>query len=320
MALHDLATPKAALDLRSSSSARNDPAVATKSARWGSWCGQPTYYVLVTGNAPPDDGGTDWRRLADERNIPLAVARALWERAWAAASGDPVQAEHAFLLLLDDAEAANITQEPGRGTLADSSAGARDASSLGPGKWTRVLIEQPKPTLPALRAEAGERPSAEQLRNEIVAADQAVKHAAAMLAGSDPATIMEALRELSGGEGAAVLKKVVNMAGGVVARILAQRPKTAAAPPGSAAAEGAAAEGAVAEGAAAEGVADEGAADEGAAAEGAVVEAATSGDPAAPGTAHAAADLSDGDPAAPSTAHTTADPSDGAGPAAERSR
>jgi hypothetical protein len=244
----------------------------------------------VTDDAPPDDGGTDWRRLAGERNIPLSIARALWERACAAAPGDPVQAEHAFLLLLDDAEAANISQEPGRGTLADSSASARDAFSLGPGKWTRVLLEKSKPAAPALRAEAGKRPSAEQLRNEIVAADQAVKHAAAMLAGSDPATIIEALRELSG-EGSAVLQKVVSMAGGVVARILAQRPKTA-----------------------------EGAAAEGAAAEGAVVEAPASGDPAAPGTAHTAADPSDGDPAAPSTAHAAADPSDGAGTSTERSR
>jgi hypothetical protein len=223
--------------------------------------GRTTYHVVVTGNAPPDDGGTDWRRLADERNVPLGLARALWERAWEAASGDPVQAEHAFLLLLDDAEAANITQEPGRGTLADSSASARDAFSLGPGKWTRVLLEQPRQARPAPRAGGGKRPSADELRDEIVAAEQAARDAAAMLAASDPATIIQALHEVSRGGGSAVLQKVVSMAGGVVGRLLGQRSK-ASPTQTSPAAEGATAEGAPAEGAPAEG--------------------ATAGDPGAP--------------------------------------
>ena len=202
------------------------PAAAHGGARcrrgWGAPPGRTTYYVVVTGNASPEDGGTDWRRLAGERNVPLNVARALWERACAAAPGDPVQAEHAFLLLLEEAEAANITQEPGRGTLADSS--AREGFSLGPGKWTRVLLEQPKSPRPAPRPpETGKRPTADQLRNEILAAEKAAKDAAALLVASDPATIIQVLHEVSRGESSPVLQKVVGMAGSLVGRILSAR-------------------------------------------------------------------------------------------------
>lgn len=180
-----------------------------------------TYHVLMTGHPPSDDDGADWRRLASDRNVSHGVARSLWERARAAAPDDPVQAEYAFHLLLDEAEAANITQEPGRETLAESAVGARDASSLGPGKWTRVLLEQPKPAGPEQRAaESGKRPSAEELRDEIVAAAQAGKTAAAMLAASDPATIVEALREMRGREGSGVLQKVMNVASSAVERML----------------------------------------------------------------------------------------------------
>jgi hypothetical protein len=179
--------------------------------------------------APSDDGGTDWRRLASERNVPHSVARALWQRACAGSPDDPAQAEHAFLLMLDEAEAANLTQEPGRETLADSAPDARDASSLGPGKWTRVLLEQAKPArspgVAQRGAETGKRPSAEELRNEIAAAGQAGKNAAALLAASDPATIVEALRELTGGQGAGVLQKLLTVAGSAIERMLAQQPQ-----------------------------------------------------------------------------------------------
>src|SRR5689334_24670440 len=100
---------------------------------------------MVAMAASSDDGGTDWRRLASDRNVAHGVARALWERARAAAQDDPVLAEHAFHVLLDEAASSNITQEPGRETLAASTAGARDASPLGPGKWPRCLLEQPRP-------------------------------------------------------------------------------------------------------------------------------------------------------------------------------
>jgi hypothetical protein len=180
----------------------------------------------MAGHAPSDDGDTDWRRLASDRNVSHGVARALWDQARAAAPGDPVQAEHAFHLMLDEAQAGNLTQEPGRETLASSTPSARDASALGPGKWTRVLLEQPKPTAPAGSAPRGAeiaKPSAERLRNELVAAGQAGKHAAALLAASDPATIVEALRELGGRQGPDVLQKIMSVASGAVERILSQR-------------------------------------------------------------------------------------------------
>jgi hypothetical protein len=193
----------------------------------------------VTAHGPPDDGSTDWRRLASDRNVSHSVARALWERARAAAPDDPVEAEHAFRLMLDDAEAANITQEPGRETLASSTPDARDASSLGPGKWTRVLLEQPKPARAAgsapRGAEVGKQPSAEEVRDELVAAGQAGKNAAAMLAASDPATIVEALRELRDRQGPGVLQKVMSVAGDAVERILGQRSQAPQTQTGSAA-------------------------------------------------------------------------------------
>jgi hypothetical protein len=180
----------------------------------------------VTRHDPPDDSGTDWRRLASDRNVSHSVARALWAQACAAAPGDPVQAEQAFQLMLDEAAAANLTQEPGRETVADSTADARDASSLGPGKWTRVLLEQQKLTGSASRgAEIGKQPSAEQLRDEVVAAGQAGKNAAAMLAAADRETIVGALRELRERQGSGVLDKVMAAAGEAVERMLGQRPQ-----------------------------------------------------------------------------------------------
>lgn len=182
------------------------------------------YYLVVTRHDPSDDSGTDWRRLASDRNVSHSVARALWEQACTAAPDDPRQAEHAFQLMLDEAAAANLTQEPGRETAADSTADARDASSLGPGKWTRVLLEQQKLGGSAPRgAEIGKQPSAEELRDEVVAAGQAGKNAAAMLAASDRETIVEALRELRGREGSGILHKVMTVAGDAVERMLGQR-------------------------------------------------------------------------------------------------
>jgi hypothetical protein len=182
-----------------------------------------TYDLRMAGHTPSEEGGTDWRRLASDRNVSPGVARALWEQARAAAPDDPAQAEHAFHLMLDEAQAENITQEPGRETLASSAPNARDASALGPGKWTRVLLEQPKPAGAAPRGADPARPAAERLFSELVAAGQAGKHAAALLAASDPATIVAALRELGGSQGSGVLQKVMSAASGAVERMLSQR-------------------------------------------------------------------------------------------------
>ncbi|HEU4729936.1 MAG TPA: hypothetical protein VFT22_18695 [Kofleriaceae bacterium] len=203
---------------------------------------------MVAGHARLEEGGIDWRRLAAERNVSHVVARGLWEHARATAPDDPVLAERAFLRMLEDAEAANATHEPGRETLVDAAPGARDASSLGPGKWTRVLLEEPKPRTPAgaarrgtetaaqapaeRGAETGKQASAEELRKKLVAAGQASKHAAALLAASDPATILEALRELRDGEGPGVLQKIMSVAGGAIERILGQRSQDPAAQAG----------------------------------------------------------------------------------------
>jgi len=196
-----------------------------------------------------EEGGVDWRRLATDRNVSHAVARALWERARATAPDDLAQAERAFHGMLEEAEAANATHEPGRETLVDATPGARDPSSLGPGKWTRVLLEDQKPGGPAGAArratenaaqasaergtENARQPSAEELRGKLVAAEQASKDAAALLAASDPATIIEALRELRDREGPGVIQKIMTVAGSVIERILAPRlhdPQTQTAP------------------------------------------------------------------------------------------
>lgn len=208
---------------------------------------------MAARNDPSDDSGIDWRRLATDRNVSHAVARALWEQARAAAPDDPVQAERVFHGMLDDAVAANATHEPGRETLVDAASGARDASSLGPGKWTRVLLEEQKPGGPAGSARRGteqaaqapaargaasaKQPPAEALRDKLVAAGQASKTAAAVLAASDPATIVEVLRELRETQGPGVLQKIMSVAGGAIERALAQKsqnPQTQPAAPAAA--------------------------------------------------------------------------------------
>ena len=185
---------------------------------------------MAARDAPSEEGGIDWRRLAADRNVSHEVARALWDHAHATAPGDPAQAEHAFHLMLEEAEAASATHEPGRGTLVDG-AGARDVSSLGPGKWTRVLLEKPKSAGAARRgaAQAAQAPgkhgtepgklSAEALRDKLVAAGQAAKNAADLLAASDPATIVAALLELRARE-PGVLQKIMSVAGGAIERVL----------------------------------------------------------------------------------------------------
>jgi hypothetical protein len=194
----------------------------------------------VSGHSSSDDGGVDWRRLASDRNVSPGVARALWDQARAAAPDDPAQAEHAFHLMLDEAEAVSATQEPGRETLAASNPGVRDAGARGPGKWTRVLLEQGKPAASGAQPapDTGKKASPEDLRKQLAAVGQAGKQAAAALAASDPATILEALRELRDRQGPGVVQKLMTVAGGAVERMLAQRgqPPTqaAAATPASA--------------------------------------------------------------------------------------
>jgi len=209
--------------------------------------------TVAARHVPSEEGGVDWRRLAADRNVSHSVARALWQHAQATAPGDLVQAERAYHTMLDEAEAANATHEPGRETLVGAAPGASDAASLGAGKWTRVLLEEQKTGGPAAAAKraaqaaaktertaegdaegktANAKPSAEELHQILVAAAEASKHAAALLTTSDPATIVEALRELRETAGPGVLQKIMTAAGGAIERILSQRPPDAAAPTG----------------------------------------------------------------------------------------
>jgi hypothetical protein len=198
---------------------------------------------VIAAHAPSEAGGIDWRRLATDRNVSPVVARGLWERARAAAHDDLAEAEHAYLRMLEEAETADATHEPGRETLVGSTPGARDAASLGPGKWTRVLLEDQKaggPGAPAKRkpegaahpqgaaqpqpgAEPVKHASPEELRDQLVGVAQAGKNAAALLAAADPATIIEALRELRDTAGPGVLQTLMSVAGGAIERILGHR-------------------------------------------------------------------------------------------------
>jgi hypothetical protein len=172
----------------------------------------------MTERASAEHGETDWRRLASDRNVSHSVARALWEQAREASPDDAVQAAHVYHAMLDEAAKGDVSPEPGRETLA-ASHGVRDPSTLGPGKWTRVLVEQPGSQAPA----SGAKPSASRLRDELLAAGQATQRATSMLAGADPATIVEALRELTARQGADVVKKVLAVAGGAIERALNAR-------------------------------------------------------------------------------------------------
>ena len=159
----------------------------------------------------------DWRRLASDQNVGPDVARSMWERALIIAASDPVKTEIAFKRMLDEAVAANLTPEPGRGTLVDA-AGVRDPASLGPGKTTRVLEEQK-----SSNKQSTGKSTVAGLRNDLTSAAQAGQNAAEVLAASDPATIVQALRELRESGGPGLLHKLMSVAGGAIERILGER-------------------------------------------------------------------------------------------------
>jgi hypothetical protein len=189
-------------------------------------------------HTPSGDGGIDWRRLASDRNVSLTVAKGLWERARTTTPNDPAQAGKAYEHMLEEAVHANASPEPGRETQVGAKPGAKDPASLGPGKWTRSLLEGPKPAADAAAtkqksekaqsaapapatagAEVAKPHTAKQLHTDLVAAVQASKNAADLLAASDPATIAEALRELQEGE-PGILQKIMAVAGSAIERIM----------------------------------------------------------------------------------------------------
>ncbi len=174
------------------------------------------------------------------------MAQGLWERANTAANKDPVKAEQAFKRMLEEAAAHDATPAVGKETLVDAKTPA-DPASLGPGKLTRVLEEQKAPPAtvkkdkaapssagPAAPAPAGgdvtadaakktDKKTPDTLRTEIAAAVHAGQSAAALLAGADPATIVEALRELKATEGQGLIQKLMSVAGSAIERLLDAR-------------------------------------------------------------------------------------------------
>lgn len=97
----------------------------------------------------------DWMRSARELDIPLEIARALYERALRMVHGtDPRQVETLYLRWLHAAVAAarrparDAVAAPGRKTRVMHEAanparsrGPLKLDQLGPGKWTRALLE-----------------------------------------------------------------------------------------------------------------------------------------------------------------------------------
>ncbi|HEY0190625.1 MAG TPA: hypothetical protein VGC42_05840 [Kofleriaceae bacterium] len=174
----------------------------------------------MAGPASSNEAETDWRRLASDRNVSHDLARAMWEQARDASPDDPMLAQQAYQAMLEDAEAANATHEPGRETLVGRSASPRDAGSLGPGKWTRVLLEQPRPS--AAPKVIDLKSTAAAIRSELEAAGQAGLQAAAQLAASDPDTIVEALRGLSQRQ-TGIVGQLLSIATSAVERALDKR-------------------------------------------------------------------------------------------------
>lgn len=190
----------------------------------------------------------DWRRLATDKNVAIDVARGLWEQAKASQPSDAVARSNLFRRLIDDAARnPGATQDPGKSTLVAAS-GPADPASLGPGKTTRVLLDQnPSPAAPQEQAGAeparpsgaapGQLPGAPgvdpakppptapptvaKLRDELVAAAQASQDAVALLASAEPATIVDALRQLREGS-PGLLQKVLTAAGAAIERRLGQ--------------------------------------------------------------------------------------------------
>src|SRR3954465_4866299 len=93
-------------------------------------------------------GAFDWRRSARDVEVPAEIARALYARAMRQAD-DAQRAEALYLRWLRDAAAlrrAVPAPVPGRRTQVMQEAAGRTRTShelaaLGPGKWTRSLLE-----------------------------------------------------------------------------------------------------------------------------------------------------------------------------------
>src|SRR3954471_19474229 len=111
-----------------------------------------------------ETGVFDWRRAARELDVPVEISRALYARAQRQAD-DAQRAEALYLRWLRDAATLRQAEPPpvpGRQTRVMHEAAGRGRSSrelaaLGPGKWTRSLLEDEREAEAAGAAAAAER-------------------------------------------------------------------------------------------------------------------------------------------------------------------
>ena len=207
----------------------------------------------------------DWRRSARDLEVPVEIAHALYARALDQAD-DPRGAEALYLRWLRDMAALRRTARPpvpGRKTqvmhdAAGRSRSSRELAALGPGKWTRSLLEAEREAAASEATQASDAsrglpayddvqravgalggvprqpdeptpapvPSsaAATLRAQLRAAVEAGRGAADALAAADPATVAETLSALRAEHlplrAAPVLRLVTRAAGGEVERVL----------------------------------------------------------------------------------------------------
>ena len=211
-------------------------------------------------------GAFDWRRSARDLDIPVEAARALYARALRQAD-DVGRAEALYLRWMRDAAALRRAKAPpstpGRKTRVMHEAGDRARASaeleaLGPGKWTRSLMEaaggdasrelpgyedvhlavgalasaqraaDEPPVVPVASpspsSSSSSSSSSGALRAQLRAAVEAGQGVAAALAAADPATAAEALAALRtehvASRSAPVLRLVTEAAEGEVERVL----------------------------------------------------------------------------------------------------
>ena len=171
----------------------------------------------------------DWRRRANQLDVPLHVARALYDRAMQR-TVDERHAEELYACWLRAAAASQAkrprTPDPGRTSLVTQEVGEaertrrlRKSGTLGVGETTRVLVEATPPSLPPAPHPAGldevqrlvaalaSNPTLQPpvtweppaLRGQLLTAAESGRGAAAVLAGADSATAAAVLRGLRDG-------------------------------------------------------------------------------------------------------------------------
>jgi hypothetical protein len=159
-----------------------------------------------------NDHDKAWFALARRSGVSEDVARLLWTRAEAEAAYDPIKVERLFRRMLADLKALDALG----GEL-----GAHGSSAAVPGKWTRVLLEQQRPTSGAIeQAEAPATSPSAQLRQALEAVIKTGESAARTLAISDARTVSDVVRQLRDSQGAAALAVIDNGTLGQMLRLV----------------------------------------------------------------------------------------------------